>query len=123
LKLRRTPTEPAPLVTYHVLRITASQLPDFAKGRICSARLHLATQIANLRYIFTELHGTGVYSSTVCPGFIAQEGMWARLNRKVHPAFGLSAPERVATAVVEAIRHTKVEVIVNPLPVRPVILL
>jgi short-subunit dehydrogenase len=71
----------------------------------------------------TELHGSGVYSSAVCPGFVSQEGMWARLNRKVHPAFGLSAPERVATAVVETIRHNKVEVIVNPLPVRPVILL
>jgi short-subunit dehydrogenase len=71
----------------------------------------------------TELHGTGVYSSAVCPGFIDQEGMWARLNRKIHPAFGLSTPERVATAVVEAIKRNKVEVIVNPLPVRPVILL
>jgi hypothetical protein len=49
--------------------------------------------------------------------------MWARRNRKVHPAFGPSAPERVATAVVETIRHNRVEVIVNPLPVRPVILL
>jgi short-subunit dehydrogenase len=72
----------------------------------------------------TELHGSGVYSSAVCPGFVSQEGMWARLNRKVHPAFGLSAPERVVTAVDQSYKaHNKVEVIVNPLPVRPVILL
>jgi hypothetical protein len=49
--------------------------------------------------------------------------MWARLNRKVHPAFGLSSPERVAASVVKAITKKKVEIVVNPLPVRPVILM
>ena len=70
-----------------------------------------------------ELHGTGVYSSIVCQGYVEREGMWARLNRKIHPAFGLSTPERVAAAVITALKHRKVELIVNPLPVRPVIFL
>lgn len=68
-----------------------------------------------------ELAGTGVHASVVCPGFIAGEGMWARMKRRVHPAFGLSTPERVARAVVRVIRHPRVEVLVNPLPVRPAI--
>jgi short-subunit dehydrogenase len=64
--------------------------------------VYVATKYALVGFnycLHTELHGTGVYSSAVCPGFIVQEGMWARLNRKIHPAFGLSTPERVATAV------------------------
>jgi short-subunit dehydrogenase len=68
-----------------------------------------------------ELHGTGVHASVVCPGFVEGEGMWARLGRPVHVAFGLSKPEAVAAAVVAALKHEPVETIVNPLPVRPVI--
>lgn len=70
-----------------------------------------------------ELRGTGVFSSAICQGFAAEAGMWARLNRKVHPAFGLSTPERVAAAVVRALRRRPVELVVNPMPVHPVILL
>lgn len=65
-----------------------------------------------------ELTGTGVHVSVVCPGFMTGEGMWGRANRRVHPFFGTSKPERVARAVVTAIRRRQVEVIVNPLPVR-----
>ncbi len=68
-----------------------------------------------------ELAGTGVHASVVCPGFLSEEGMWARLGLRVHPAFGLSRPERVARAVLRAIQRRKVEVLVNPLPVRPAI--
>jgi short-subunit dehydrogenase len=68
-----------------------------------------------------ELHGTGVHSAAVCPGFVAQEGMWARLGGRVHPALGISTPERVVRAVLDAIRHDRVEQIVNPMPVRPAV--
>lgn len=70
-----------------------------------------------------ELRGTGVFSSAVAPGFLRDSGMWARLKRQVHPAFGLSSPEQVAAAVLHALQKQEVEVIVNPMPVRPVILL
>lgn len=70
-----------------------------------------------------ELKGSGVQSTAVVQGFVKEKGMWARLQRKVHPAFGLSTPEDVARGVMQAIRGNKVEIIVNPLPVRPVILL
>ena len=39
--------------------------------------------------------------------------MWARLNRKVHPAFGVSSPDWVASAVEKAITKNKVESVVN----------
>lgn len=68
-----------------------------------------------------ELRGTGVQASVVCSGFIAGDGMWARLDRRIHPAFGLSRPERVAHAVLRVLRRGSVEVLVNPLPVRPAI--
>jgi short-subunit dehydrogenase len=70
-----------------------------------------------------ELRGTGVRSSAVCPGFVADEGMWARASGAVHPMLGISRPERVARAVVDALVHHHVERIVNPMPVRPVIAL
>ncbi|HEX5436066.1 MAG TPA: hypothetical protein VFW98_02830 [Gemmatimonadaceae bacterium] len=47
--------------------------------------------------------------------------MWARFEQRVHPAFGTSRPERVTRAVVRAIRSERVEVLVNPMPVRPAI--
>lgn len=71
--------------------------------------------------LHTELRGTGVHASVVCPGFIADEGLWARADHRVHPLFGLSKPERVARAVMKAVRRKKLEVLVNPLPVRHVI--
>lgn len=70
-----------------------------------------------------ELMGTGVHASCVCPGFTRGEGMWARIGRRAHPAFGVGRPERVANAVIRAIRHNRTEVIVNPLPVRPAVAL
>ena len=70
-----------------------------------------------------ELKGTGVRSTVVCPGFVSKDGMWARFNRRVHPGFGLNSLEAVARKVVRAIQQDKVEVLVNRLPVRPVILL
>lgn len=65
-----------------------------------------------------ELDDTGVHASVVCPGFASGAGMWARADLEVHPLFGLSEPEHVARGVLKAIRRKKVEVIVNPLPVR-----
>ena len=70
-----------------------------------------------------ELHGTGVRASAVCPGFVAGEGMWARLGGRVHPALGISSPERVAGAVVDVLARGDVERVVNPLPVAPFVAL
>lgn len=66
-----------------------------------------------------ELHGTGVRSTAVCPGFLSGEGLWARAGGRSHWALGTSTPEQVAHAVVDAIRQGPIEIVVNPRPVRP----
>jgi len=62
-----------------------------------------------------DLAGTGVGASLVSPGFIREAGMFADSGAKSPPGMGTSAPQEVATAVVKAIEHNKVEVAVAPL--------
>lgn len=69
-----------------------------------------------------ELHGTGVHVGVVCPGFVAEAGMWADTGQKAPAAMREVPPERVADAVVEVIRG-KVEVLVTPGPMRPLLAL
>ena len=71
----------------------------------------------------SELRGTGVRSSAVCPGMVSGDGMWARASNRAHFALGMSAPRRVAGAVVDVLLTGAVERIVNPMPVRPVVAL
>ncbi len=65
--------------------------------------------------------------SVICPGFISDTGMWFDVERdadlKAPSAIGTSSPEKVAKAVVSAITKNKLEVIVNPTPIRPLLLL
>jgi short-subunit dehydrogenase len=68
-----------------------------------------------------ELVGSNVGCSVICPGFVAQDGMFARLEVKPPMAVGSSRPENVGKAVVRAIRKDLPEVIVNPRPVRPML--
>lgn len=65
---------------------------------------------------------TGVSGSVIVPGFV-EAGIYERLKNQsgcAAPALlGSSRPEKVARAVVKAIEKNLPEVIVNPLPVRP----
>jgi short-subunit dehydrogenase len=69
-----------------------------------------------------ELRGTGVSCSVVVPGFISETGMYADKTREhgvSAPAIvGTSTPESVARAVVRAIKHDVLEIIVAPGPMR-----
>lgn len=59
------------------------------------------------------------------PGFVA-DGMYPRTQQDGFraPGFlGVSKPQAVGRAVVRAIRHDVPEVIVNPMPIRPALLL
>jgi short-subunit dehydrogenase len=68
--------------------------------------------------------GSGVSASVICPGFV-EAGIYARLKQSTGfaaPAMlGTSPPAPVAKAVVRAIQKDIPEIIVNPLPVRPLI--
>lgn len=67
-----------------------------------------------------ELAGTGVGVSVVCPGFIAEAGMFVdHYGGQSAPwLMGESPPEAVAQAVLRAIRQGRQEVLVTPRPAR-----
>jgi short-subunit dehydrogenase len=71
----------------------------------------------------SELAGTGVYSSCICPGSVRSQGMWDRLEHGYHFALGATKPEKVVRAVRTALLRNKIELVVNPMPVRPVLFL
>jgi short-subunit dehydrogenase len=66
--------------------------------------------------------GTGVSASVVVPGFV-EAGIYAKLKERTGCAapalLGTSQPDAVTRAVFRAIEKDLPEVIVNPLPVRP----
>lgn len=74
-----------------------------------------------------EYHGTGVGASAVCPGFVSSAGMYAdavaETGVEATRKLGTATPEDVARAVVRATREDAPEVIVNPVPVRPLLVL
>ncbi|MCB0166360.1 MAG: SDR family oxidoreductase [Anaerolineae bacterium] len=70
--------------------------------------------------------GYPVGVSVICPGFISEVGMYnnSRQNTGLEAPFllGTSPPDAVAKAVVRAVTRNEMEVIVNPKPVRPLLL-
>lgn len=68
--------------------------------------------------------GTGVSASAIVPGFV-EAGIYAQLKQRsgmAAPALlGTSPPEKVARAVIKAIENDLPEIIINPLPVRPLL--
>jgi len=74
-----------------------------------------------------ELQGTGVSASAICPGFVADAGMYANWERetgtKASFLAGTVKPERVARDVVKAIRRNRPEMLEYWLPARPTMVL
>jgi short-subunit dehydrogenase len=74
------------------------------------------------RSLRVEYRGTGVRFSAVSPGFVAREGMYARMAQngiKAPVTLGTSPPEKVAQAVVEVVEGDVPERIVAARPMRP----
>ena len=74
-----------------------------------------------------ELSEEPVSISVICPGFIAREGMYGRVEEQVEATagnpLGSSPPEKVGAAVVRAVREDRAEIIITERPVRPLIAL
>lgn len=66
----------------------------------------------------SDLGPQGVGVSLVSPGFVREAGMFAEAGAKPPPGMGTTTPKRVGAAVVKAIEHDKVEVVVAPLQLR-----
>ena len=65
-----------------------------------------------------ELRDSGVAVSVICPGFVDETGMFSRKGRPAPKSIGASRPEAVSAAVLRVLHTRKVEVVVNPKPVR-----
>ena len=65
-----------------------------------------------------EYIGTGVGFSAICPGFVSETGMYADSmvagGGESPRILGTSSPEKVARAVIKAVKKNKPEIIVNP---------
>ncbi len=76
---------------------------------------------SSLRHTY---RGTGVSASAIVPGFV-EAGIYADLKKRsglAAPALlGTSPPEKVAQAMIKAIEKDLPEIIINPLPVRPLL--
>lgn len=73
-----------------------------------------------------EYYGSPIGFSVVCPGFVRDEGMYARFEQEgVHAPLvtGTTSPAKVAEAVIDAIKHDRLEVMVNDVPLRPLVVL
>jgi short-subunit dehydrogenase len=70
--------------------------------------------------------GSGVSASVIVPGFV-EAGIYAKLKAKsgcsAPTLLGTSPPEAIPRAVIRAIQNDLPEIIVNPVPVRPLLAL
>jgi len=82
-----------------------------------------AGMIAWTHGIREELRHTGVKASVICPGFTAEAGLYAEYNNRAPKWLGETTPEKIAEAVIHAIKKNIGEIIVNPTPVRPMSIL
>ncbi|MBU7586763.1 MAG: SDR family NAD(P)-dependent oxidoreductase [Nostoc sp. TH1S01] len=63
-----------------------------------------------------EYVGTNIHFSAICPGYISEIGMTADSQIPAPKLAGTSTPTRVVNAVIQTIKHKKLEVIVNDNP-------
>lgn len=88
-------------------------------GKVGSPRssLYNATKFGLRGFAFglrEDLHPHGVGVSVVSPGFVRDAGMFADSGAKPPPGLGTTTPDKVAEAVVRAIREDRNEITVAP---------
>ena len=70
----------------------------------------------------SEFRKRGVSATAICPGFVSDAGMYEVMERRAgvraSKLAGTSSPQKVAAAMVKAIKRDRPEVIVNPGPIR-----
>ena|SRR2546421_6817903 len=85
----------------------------------CATKAGMIMFTSALRASYKE---HGVSASVICPGGIKQAGMFQRVLDSTHvsyPAISTSPPQKVALAVLRAIKRDLPEVIVYPTPMKP----
>ena len=84
-------------------------------GKVASigASLYAATKFGMRGFnssLHEDLRGTGVGSTAIFPGFIAEAGMWADAGLKAPSASGERTPQEVADAVLRALEKNPREI-------------
>jgi len=109
----------------HVVNIASlagkMALPFAAPYSATKSALIGATQALRAEY-----RGTPVGFSVVCPGFVSNEGMYARHEAggaSVPRLAGRTTPEKVARLVVRAITNNRSELITMGSPIRPMLMM
>ena len=69
-----------------------------------------------------ELDGTGVHMAAVCPGFVSEAGMWKDRGGTAPKMMREVSPQKVADGVLKAVLGAQ-EVLVMPMPIRPLLAL
>ncbi len=69
-----------------------------------------------------ELDGSGVHMGVVCPGFVSEAGMWKDRGGTAPKMMREVSPLKVAAGVLKAILGAQ-EVLVMPMPIRPLLAL
>lgn len=75
------------------------------------------------RSIREELRDTGVSASVICPGFVSEAGMFAAHKVRAPGIVGETTPEKVAMAVIRAVKKDVGEIVVNPGSIKPLMVL
>jgi len=70
-----------------------------------------------------EYKDSPVDISVICPGFISEAGMFHDGHLAPPALLGSSQPQKVADAVLKALRKGSCEIIVNSGPIRPLLAL
>ena len=86
-----------------------------------------AGQIAFTQSLRAEYHASGISASVICPGCTRDAGMYERMRTETGFRFpfhlGWTTSMAVARAVVRAIRRDQPEVVLNTLPLQPLLAL
>lgn len=98
----------------HIASVAAKIGAPYA-ATYCGTKAGLSEWTRGLRL---EMEGRGVHFSTIMPGYINEVGMFAKFNLKSPTLLGSTSPDKVASAVVNAIEKEKLEVFVNSSPAR-----
>lgn len=86
-----------------------------------------AGMISMTETLRAEFKGTGVSASAICPGFTHDGGIFERMKQATGKGtplqMGSTSADKVANAVIKAIRKDQAEVLVNWPPMRPAFVL
>lgn len=89
------------------------------QGKVASplTTIYSATKFGLRGFAFSlrmDLAPKGVAVSLISPGFVRDAGMYADAGERAPPGLGTVSPEQVSDAVVRAIEHNRMEVVVAP---------